>query len=116
MHLQPSFRDLPGDLVCGASGLPRRLRYPVAPSRWRGLRCGHRIEVRAHHRLASSACRPPCALVETATANGVEPHGYLSLLFERLPYASSVDDFEGLLPWNTKEIQLVSRHWAVRRF
>lgn len=40
------------------------------------------------------------SIVETAKANGVEPHAYLSLLFERLPYARRVEDFEALLPWN----------------
>jgi transposase len=40
------------------------------------------------------------SIVETAKANGVEPHAYLSLLFERLPYAKRVEDFEALLPWN----------------
>ena len=42
------------------------------------------------------------SLVETAKANGVEPHAYLSLLFAQLPYARTADDFEALLPWNTK--------------
>jgi len=42
------------------------------------------------------------SLVETAKANNVEPHAYLALLFERLPYAKSVEDFEALLPWNVK--------------
>jgi transposase len=42
------------------------------------------------------------SIVETAKANGVEPHAYLSLLFERLPYARSVEDFEALLPWNVQ--------------
>ena len=42
------------------------------------------------------------SLVETAKANGVEPHAYLSLLFAKLPYASVVEDFEALLPWNLK--------------
>lgn len=40
------------------------------------------------------------SLVETAKANGVEPRAYLSLLFERLPTARTVEDFEALLPWN----------------
>lgn len=40
------------------------------------------------------------SIVETAKANGVEPHAYLSVLFERLPYARTVEDFEALLPWN----------------
>ena len=42
------------------------------------------------------------SLVETAKANNVEPHAYLSLLFERLPHANTVEDFETLLPWNLK--------------
>lgn len=40
------------------------------------------------------------SIVETAKANGVEPHAYLSLLFDRLPYARRVEDFEALLPWS----------------
>ncbi len=40
------------------------------------------------------------SLVETAKANGVEPHAYLTHVFERLPYAKTVADFEALLPWN----------------
>lgn len=42
------------------------------------------------------------SLVETAKANGVEPHAYLTHLFERLPYARAVEDFEALLPWKFK--------------
>ena len=42
------------------------------------------------------------SLVETAKANGIEPHAYLAHLFERLPFASNVEDFEALLPWNVK--------------
>jgi hypothetical protein len=42
------------------------------------------------------------SIVETAKANGVEPHAYLSLLFAQLPYANTVGDFEALLPWNFK--------------
>jgi transposase len=38
------------------------------------------------------------SLVETAKANGVEPHGYLGRLFERLPQLHNVEDFEALLP------------------
>jgi len=38
------------------------------------------------------------SLVETAKANGVEPHAYLTHLFAKLPCARSVEDFEALLP------------------
>jgi hypothetical protein len=41
-------------------------------------------------------------LVETAKANGVEPHAYLTHIFERLPYATTVEEFEALLPWKLK--------------
>jgi hypothetical protein len=40
------------------------------------------------------------SLVETAKANGLEPHAYLSHVFERLPHAKGLEDFEALLPWN----------------
>ena len=59
------------------------------------------------------------SLVETAKANNVEPHAYLSLLFERLPHAKTVEDFETLLPWNVKAsipamfLQVVQRKNAV---
>jgi transposase len=40
------------------------------------------------------------SLVETAKANNVEPHAYLSRLFERLPNLTTVEDYEAMLPWN----------------
>lgn len=50
------------------------------------------------------------SLVETAKANGVEPHAYLSQLFTRLPLATTVEHFEALLPWNVKaELAAASR-------
>ena len=42
------------------------------------------------------------SLVESAKANGVEPHAYLTHVFERLPQAKTVADFEALLPWNVR--------------
>jgi transposase len=41
------------------------------------------------------------SLVETARANSIEPHAYLSRLFAELPKAASADHIESLLPWNT---------------
>jgi len=38
--------------------------------------------------------------VETAKANGLEPHAYLTEVYERLPLATSLEDVEALLPWN----------------
>jgi transposase len=40
------------------------------------------------------------SLIETAKANGLEPHAYLSRLFAELPLANTVEQFEALLPWN----------------
>jgi transposase len=42
------------------------------------------------------------SLVETAKANGVEPHAYRSLMLEKLPNAKSAGDFEALLLWNLR--------------
>ncbi|HDS1769148.1 TPA: IS66 family transposase, partial [Pseudomonas putida] len=40
------------------------------------------------------------SLVETAKVNGQEPYTWLRHVLERLPHASSVADYEALLPWN----------------
>ena len=40
------------------------------------------------------------SLIETAKANGQEPYAWLRHILERLPTASSVEDYEALLPWN----------------
>ena len=55
------------------------------------------------------------SLVETAKANGVEPHAYLSLLYAQLPYLSSVADFETLLPWNVRPALPSSAHRLFER-
>lgn len=49
------------------------------------------------------------SLVETARANGIEPHGYLVQVFARLPAARTLEDFEALLPWNVKAALVESR-------
>jgi len=40
------------------------------------------------------------SLVETVKLNGQEPYAWLRQVLERLPYATSVDDYEAMLPWN----------------
>jgi hypothetical protein len=50
------------------------------------------------------------SLVETSKANGVEPHAYLSHLFDKLPYARNVEDLEALLPWEHQGSSTCSRH------
>jgi transposase len=42
------------------------------------------------------------SLVESARANGIEPHAYLTYIFDRLPLATTVADYEQLLPWTVK--------------
>jgi len=44
------------------------------------------------------------SLVETAKANGQEPYAWLRHALERLPTASSVEDYEALLPWNCSPV------------
>jgi transposase len=41
------------------------------------------------------------SIVSTARANGLEPYAYLKRLFTELPKATTVEDFETLLPFNT---------------
>jgi transposase len=40
------------------------------------------------------------SLIETTKANNCEPYSYLRHVFENLPRASTLSDYEALLPWN----------------
>jgi hypothetical protein len=40
------------------------------------------------------------SLIETAKAQGLDPHAYLIQIFDMLPAADRVEDFESLLPGN----------------
>ena len=42
------------------------------------------------------------SMIETAKANGLEPYAYLKILFEKLPAAQNLEDFEQLLPWTVQ--------------
>jgi transposase len=44
------------------------------------------------------------SLIETAKANSLEPYAYLRFIFENLPTATALEDYEALLPWNVKRI------------
>ena len=46
------------------------------------------------------------SLIETAKANKLEPYAYLRYIFEMLPLAASLEDYEALLPWNVTAEQL----------
>jgi len=47
------------------------------------------------------------SLVESAKANGLEPYRYLRYIFEKLPFALSESDYEGLLPNRLKAADLL---------
>jgi transposase len=49
------------------------------------------------------------SLIETAKANGVEPHAYLTHLYTQLPGATRLEHFEALLPWNAKSVLTPNR-------
>ncbi len=46
------------------------------------------------------------SLIETARANKLEPYAYLRFIFEKLPMAESLEDYDALLPWNLSPEQL----------
>jgi transposase len=50
---------------------------------------------------AKSACARP-SLIETAKQNSLVPSRYLTYLFDHAPRASSLADWQALLPWNVK--------------
>lgn len=56
----------------------------------------------SHSAAGATASANLYSLVETAKANGLEPHAYLSYLFAHLPKAAALEHFEALLPWHVK--------------
>lgn len=54
------------------------------------------------------------SLVETAKANGIEPYRYLRFLFERLPYATTLEDYRKLTPplLNRSEFDAALPQWG----
>jgi len=48
------------------------------------------------------------SLIETAKANKLEPYAYLRYIFEKLPVAETLEDYEALLPWNIIREQMTS--------
>jgi transposase len=49
------------------------------------------------------------SLIETAKANNCEPYCYLRHIFEHLPKANSIADYEALLPWNVDKVNIMLR-------
>ena len=50
------------------------------------------------------------SLIETAKANKLEPYAYLRFIFEKLPMAEALQDYEDLLPWNVDPKQMDFAH------
>ena len=48
------------------------------------------------------------SLIETAKASGIEPYSYLLHLFAALPEATTVAQFEALLPWNLDPVHITA--------
>jgi len=89
--------------------LSRFLEHPDVPvdtnyceNQIRPFAVGRRAWLFADTQFGARASANLYSLVMTAKANGLEPHGYLLQLFERLPSARTVEDLEALLPWNVK--------------
>lgn len=61
----------------------------------------------------AKACANLMSLLETARANGHEPHRYLTVVLSRLPSATSVEQIEALLPWNITPAEIRRRFEAM---
>ena len=56
----------------------------------------------AHSTKGAKASALLYSVIETAKANGLEPYVYLRFLFEKLPAAQNLTDYEQLLPWSVQ--------------
>ena len=76
-----------------------------------GVRGTHAPRMRGEDPLPEGASASALfySLIETAKANGLEPHAYLRFIFEKLPTATTFEDYEALLPWNVKKNLLAVR-------
>jgi transposase len=54
------------------------------------------------------------SLLITCRINNIDAHAYLTYLFTHLPAASTIEDFEALLPWNVQRILDKQKGFAVR--
>jgi transposase len=52
------------------------------------------------------------SLIETAKMNKHEPYAYLRYIFTKLPMASSLEDYEALLPWNVSPRQTIGHDFV----
>lgn len=64
--------------------------------------------MRGHTAAGAEANAVMYTLVETARANALEPYWYLRCLFDRLPLASTDDDYRALIQ-NLAPCELIAR-------
>jgi transposase len=65
---------------------------------------GRKAWVFCDSKIGATASANLYSLVMSARANDVEPFEYLVYVFEHLPSATTVEEFEALLPWNVKAV------------
>ncbi len=119
--------DLVSDLMWGRSSLIAYVQYTL--NQWKRL-SGYveHAEATPDNNLAENAIRPFCvgrknwlfsgtsegaqasatiySLIESAKANNLEPYKYLRFIFEKLPFAETIDDYKALLPSKVQQSQL----------
>ncbi len=78
------------------------VRWTITGVKTRSARSWSVVKAGSSPTRSMARRRARTSLVETAKANQLEPHAYLSLIFARLPTLTSVEDYAALLPWNVK--------------
>ena len=74
---------------------------------------GRRAWLFTYNAVGAQASANLYTLVMTCRANDVEPYAYLNYIFEHLPAAAAVEQFEALLPWNVKPLLDKQRNKAL---
>jgi transposase len=93
-------RYLEDGLLRPDNNLAENAIRPFVVGRRNWLFCGH---PRGAHSSAALY-----SLIETAKANGLEPYLYLRFLFDRLPTATSTEEFKALLPQHLDRAQYLA--------
>jgi hypothetical protein len=89
--------------------LSRFIDYPEVPAHnnrvendIRPFAVGRRAWLFMDTQYGATASANLYSVVGTCRANGINPHAYLTFLFEQLPRATTLAELEALLPWNVK--------------
>jgi transposase len=93
-------------LICYVEDGRLAIDTNLAENAIRPFALGRRNWLFANSTKGAKASAAWYSLVESAKANGLEPYAYLCRLFERLPHAKTVEDFEALLPFSTFDLSV----------